>query len=225
MAIVLRLRRPVATQQRTVVDTAAVRNVSSNKPLDSGGEALVLRVARGDQRAMSELYDLTCTMVYSLANRIVGDRNLAEDVVVEVYAQAWRQASVFDPQRGSVAAWLMTLARTRAIDFVRARRRERAVDPLESAGDVEDGRPGPETSTSEAERQRFVRSAMLELSDEQREAIELAYYGGLSHSEIADRLGQPLGTVKTRIRLGMIRMRDLLQHMSATPRALQGGPA
>lgn len=225
MALVLQMKRSVAGRRRAVVNSAAVSSRSHNA---SASEEILLvqRIAGGDQSAMADLYDLTSALVYSLANRIVGDRNLAEDVVVEVYAQAWRQAASFDPQRGSVGAWLLTLARTRAIDFLRSQRRERAVDPLESASDVEDGRPGPEATTSEIERRHFVRGALDELSAEQREAIELAYYGGLSHSEIAERLGQPLGTVKTRIRLAMIRMRELLEHMRIVSQtAQQGRPA
>lgn len=177
---------------------------------------LVQRTAAGEQAALAELYDRSCHLVFGLALRILADRAAAEDAVVETYSQAWREAKAYDVQRGTASAWLLTLARCRAIDMLRSRKRERATDPLESAGDVPSAMPNPEESVGSAERDRFVRHALLGLSSEQREAIELAYFGGLSHTEIAARLSQPLGTVKTRIRLGMMRLRELLGHL-ATP--------
>ena len=116
----------------------------------------------------------------------------------------------------------MTITRSRAIDILRSRKRERVTDPLEAAGDIEASTPDPESATADAERHRFVRGALTNLSDDQREAIELAYFAGLSHSEIATRLGQPLGTIKTRIRLGMMRMRELLGHLAAPALAVSG---
>ena len=183
---------------------------------------MMQRTAAGDHAGLAELYDMSSHLVFGLALRILGDRDTAEDAVVEVYAQAWREAKNFDASRGTPCSWLMTLTRSRAIDILRSQKRDRAMDPLESAGDVEASTPGPEAATADAERHRFVRGALNRLSADQREAIELAYFTGLSHSEIAARLGEPLGTVKTRIRLGMIRMREVLGHL-ATPAWAVGG--
>ena len=177
---------------------------------DCAWAQLVQRVASGERDALTDLYDQSSALVYSLSLRILGDEAGAEDVVIEVYTHAWRTASTFDPARGTASAWLLTLTRSRAIDALRARRRNRAREPLEAAKDVASDAPGPEDLQVAAERQRFVANALERLGNEQREAIELAYFSGLSHSEIAARLQQPLGTVKTRIRLGMIKLRELL---------------
>lgn len=177
---------------------------------------LVQRVASGERDAIADLYDQTSHLVYSLALRILRDEPAAEDVVIEVYTHAWRMASTFEPERGSASAWLLTLTRSRAIDAMRARRRNRAQEPLEAAGEIQSDAPGPEDLNVAAERQRFVVGALQALGSEQREAIELAYFSGLSHSEIAARLQQPLGTVKTRIRLGMMKLREALGSLEPT---------
>jgi RNA polymerase sigma-70 factor, ECF subfamily len=184
-------------------------------PGEEAWNGLVERAAGGDQSAMADLYDASSARVFGLAVRILGDRNAAEDVVVEVYAQAWKSASSFDAQRGKVRAWLLTLTRSRAIDVLRSRRREPPSDPLDAASEVHSGGPGPEDQSSELQRRNYVRAALENLRPEQRQAIELAYFSDFSHSEIALKLGQPLGTIKTRIRLGMIALRELLQHMAA----------
>jgi RNA polymerase sigma-70 factor (ECF subfamily) len=172
-------------------------------------------MAAGDHSAMAELYDQTSALVFGLALRIVGEHAAAEDVVLEVYTQAWKQAAAFDPSRGSPSAWLLNLTRSRAIDQRRARRRDPATEPLETAGEISSDRPGPEAITAAAERQRFVQHALGSLSAELREVIQLAYFGGFSHSEISERLQQPLGTVKTRIRSGMMQLRTLLAPLNA----------
>jgi RNA polymerase sigma-70 factor (ECF subfamily) len=174
--------------------------------------AMIRRVAEGDQSAVGELYDATSRLVYGLALRILSDAGAAEEVTIDVFAQVWRQAASYDPRRGTPSAWLLTLARSRAIDRLRSGAQERRrAEPLEV---VEATQPSsgesPEESAAEAERRALVRSALDALPREQREVIELAYFGGLSHSEIAARLDQPLGTVKTRIRLAMGRLRDSL---------------
>ena len=166
---------------------------------------------------MAQLYDASSARIFGLAVRILGERNAAEDAVVEVYTQAWRDASSFDAQRGNARAWLLTIARSRAIDILRSRRREPPSYPLEAASEVHSGEPGPEEQSSELQRQTYVRSALDSLRPEQREAIELAYFSDFSHSEIASKLEQPLGTIKTRIRLGMMALRELLQHLAAAP--------
>jgi RNA polymerase sigma-70 factor, ECF subfamily len=166
---------------------------------------------------MAQLYDASSARVFGLALRILRDRNAAEDAVVEVYAQAWRDASRFDVQRGNACAWLLTMARSRAIDILRSRRREPPSEPLETAGEMHSAGPGPEDQSSELQRRNYVRGALGNLHPEQREAIELAYFSGFSHSEIASKLGQPLGTIKSRIRSGIMVLRELLEHMAVAP--------
>jgi RNA polymerase sigma-70 factor (ECF subfamily) len=182
-------------------------------------------MAARDQTAMAEFYDQTHQMVFGLAMRILADPVAAEDVLVEVYSQLWQQAADFDASRGSPSAWVLTLTRSRAIDARRARGRDRATEPLEAAGDVASERPGPEALSVAAERHRFVHGALAHLSTELRELVELAYFGGLSHSEIAARLGQPLGTVKTRIRSAMMQLRELLAPLNASVPAAEKEPS
>ena len=215
MTAIAMLRPLVAPMSARVVDSTSVKGklheAARGEPDWSG---LVHRAAAGDHAALAELSDATSHLVFGLALRIIGDRNEAEDAVVEVYAQAWRNAHTYDPSRGTPCSWLLTLTRSRAIDMLRSRRRERATDPIESASDVQADTPNPEDITADAERHRFVRCALEGLNAEQRQAIELAYFSGLSHTEIAMHLGQPLGTIKTRIRLGMMRLREVLEHLS-----------
>ena len=178
---------------------------------------LVARAGSGDERAMTDLYDRYGAVVYTVAYRVVGERADAEEVVVEAFAQAWRDAGRFEAARGSVAAWLTMIARSRALDLVRARaRRERlaataaSASPETSASGA-DPAANPAERTEQDERRRIVRQAMESLSPPQRQAIELAFFEGLSQSEIAERLGEPLGTVKTRVRLGMQKLRESLR--------------
>lgn len=178
---------------------------------------LVVRVARGDESALGQLYDRFGAMLYVVAFRVMGERADAEEVVMEAFAQAWRDAHRFDAGRGSVAAWLTVMARSRALDMVRAQsRRERITDTAAreepaSAPAMSSGFHAPGASVIEEERRRAVGTALAQLSPPQRQAIELAYYEGLSQSEIAERLSEPLGTIKTRIRLGMQKLREALR--------------
>lgn len=172
---------------------------------------LVQRIARNDQSALATLYDATNRLAYGLILRVIGDAGTAEEVLLDVYTQVWRKAANYDADRGSPLAWLMTIARTRAIDRLRSGWQDKhRKEPLDLLNDRETTAASPEEATVNAEMQRFVRTALSGLSPEQREVIELAYYGGLSHSEIAAKLNQPLGTVKTRTRLGMIKLREAL---------------
>ena len=181
---------------------------------DQDWAALIKRVAEGDQSALTALYDTTSRLVFGLILRVVTDRSSAEEVLLDVYTQVWRQASTYDAKRGAPLAWLMTIARTRGIDRLRSGKHEHQhKESLDAIGEVVASAPGPEADSVTAERRRIVCSALETLSAEQREVIELAYYSGLSHSEIALRLGQPLGTVKTRTRLGMMKLRDTLRPM------------
>jgi len=178
---------------------------------------LVARSAAGDERAMSDLYDRYGTVLYAVAYRVVGQRADAEEVVVEAFAQAWRDAGRFEAGRGSVAAWLTMIARSRALDLVRARgRRDKlaataAVSGLDAGPAAADPAASPADRAEEDERRRMVRQAIESLSPPQRQAIELAFFEGLSQSEIAARLNEPLGTVKTRVRLGMQKLRESLR--------------
>jgi RNA polymerase sigma-70 factor (ECF subfamily) len=165
------------------------------------GETIVRRLAAGDHSALGEFYDLFSGLVNALALRILRDGSEAEDVVQEVFLQAWRQASRFDAARGTPEAWLCMMARSRALDRLR-RRVSRREDPSEAA-------PAP-TDVPRNEEALAVRKAIGTLSDGQRRALELAYYEGLTQTEIAERLGEPLGTIKTRIRTAMFRLREVL---------------
>ena len=178
---------------------------------------LVAQAARGDERAVGRLYDRYGAVLYAVAYRIVGQRADAEEVVLEAFAQAWRDAPRFEAGRGSVAGWLTMIARSRALDLVRSRsRRERitasaAADRPDVSPAMGDFRPDPAQSLDHEERRRQVQEALALLSPPQRQAIELAYFEGLSQSEIAERLQEPLGTVKTRVRLGMQKLRECLR--------------
>jgi RNA polymerase sigma-70 factor, ECF subfamily len=164
-------------------------------------QVLLRRLAAGDHAALGEFYDLYAGLANGLALRILRDTSEAEDVVQEVFVQVWRQASRFDPERGTPEAWLCTMARTRALDRLRRRtsRREDPGDPSSAA-----------TESPRTEEALAVRKALEGLTADQRRALELAYYEGLTQSEIATRLGEPLGTIKTRIRTAMIRLREVL---------------
>lgn len=172
---------------------------------------LIHSLAAGNQQAMSALYDATNRLVYGLTLRILSDPSLAEEVLLDVYMQVWRQASAYDARRGGPLAWLTTLARSRAIDRLRSgKQRQQREESLEVAGD-HSVPPNIEETVAASEIRQRVQAALDLLSPEQREVIELAYYGGMSHSEIAAKLGQPLGTVKTRTRLGMMKLRETLK--------------
>lgn len=177
---------------------------------------LVAAMARGAQGAISALYDRYGAGLFGLALRITRERSDAEDVVIDAFAQAWRDAGTFRTDRGSVAAWLATITRSRALDLVRGRgRRERAHDAALAQAATEPAAVGrapvsPTDAVLADERSRLVAAALEQLPEPQRQAIELAYFEGLSHSEIATHLAAPLGTVKTRVRLGLAKLRDLL---------------
>jgi RNA polymerase sigma-70 factor (ECF subfamily) len=176
-------------------------------------ERLIERAGRGDRSALVALYDRFAPSLLALAMRILRSKSEAEDVVQDAFVRAWREAPSFDRNRGSAAAWLATLARNRAIDVLRARARQsRHSDEHRHAAELElgDRARSPELDASVSERAVAVRAAIEALSPEQREALELAYFAGLSHSEISAALGHPLGTVKTRLLSAARRLRDAL---------------
>ena len=172
---------------------------------------LVDRTARGEVAAFKELYDATSRRVFGLTLKVLEDRMAAEEATLEAYTYLWRNALRYDPERGNVMQWLLTVARSRALDQLRSRvRRRKREYPLEAVAEVEDPSPGPEDLSSKAEQCVRVRQALASLPRLQREAIETAYWAGLSHTEVADALGQPLGTVKSRIRTGLASLRRQL---------------
>ena len=173
-------------------------------------EDLIRRMAEGDADACGRFYDRYARLAYPLILRIVGNPSDAADVLQDVFWEAWQAAATYDPARGSPEAWIVMRARTRAIDRLRAvrRRSETFVAPLDEGLAAAPAEGGGDAAERAAD--RVVVAAMLgRLPEPQREAIELAYYGGLTQTEIAERLKQPLGTVKTRMRLGLERLREM----------------
>ena len=184
-------------------------------------EALVALVARGDEAALAELYDRVGGIAYGIAFRVLRDDRLAEDAVQEGFLAVWRSAATYRAERAPARTWIVTLVHRRAVDLVRREERRRA-DPLELVQRQEPADPAG-SAEDEAwlgfERER-VQQALRLLPDAQREAIELSYYGGYSQSELAERLGLPLGTIKSRIFAGLARLREALDEAegSWTPR-------
>lgn len=170
-------------------------------------EELIARVSWREEPALGEIYDRYNRLVYSIALRIVGDRESAEEVVQDVFQAVWLSAGSFQPN-GSLSAWLIGITRHRAIDATRSKRyraraREDLLDDTRLAGATE--------SPADALMLRsVVRAAMEQLPPSQRQALDLAYYGGLTHTEIAARLGEPVGTIKSRMRMGLMKLRELL---------------
>ena len=195
----------------------APQGVAYGPDVDLG---LVRRMLEGDEQALSAFYGRWFPIVNGLVTRILKSADDVEDVVEETFWQAWRQSSRFTADRGSVQTWILTIARSRALDRLRATRRLREDSIDDSSGTesaVKDDRPMSLRSTSDpssdaehSERRQLVAVALSELPEEQRQALELGYFGGLSQTEIAERTGQPLGTIKTRMRLAMLKLRDRL---------------
>ena len=172
--------------------------------------ARMVRLRAGDNRALEELYERHGGLMFSVALRILGRQADAEEVLQEAWLQAWKRAGSYDQTRGTVVAWLVTLARSRAIDRLRSRASRQRVE--ETVADDPPPPPAEDPSTTAAHRQLHekVTTALATLAPQQREVLELAYFGGLSQSEIATRLGAPLGTVKSWVRQGLMRLRELV---------------
>ena len=181
---------------------------------------LLARVAKGDHQAFSQLYDHSSTLLFTLAVRILRNHEEAAELLQDVYLEVWRKVSRYDIGRGTPIAWLITLTKSRAIDRLRAKtaRGYQATDSLEAgtAAQLTDDGPSPFETKADQELRTAVVTAVAGLPQAQQQAIELAYYEGLSHTEIASRLNQPLGTVKTRIKLGMSKLREGLQQWRNT---------
>jgi RNA polymerase sigma-70 factor, ECF subfamily len=175
---------------------------------DTSDESLLARVASGDEAALGDLYDRFGRVAYGLALRVLRDERLAEDAVQEAFLAIWRQAASFRPERAKAQTWVLTLVHRRAVDLVR-REQHRRTEALEQDAEV----PGGASAAEDADlrrRREAVQQALEQLPEEQRRPIELAYYAGLSQSELAERLGEPLGTIKSRMFTGLKRLRELL---------------
>ena len=217
--------RPTATGSNSL--RAAAGAAGERAPLREAGpsdEALMFGLVNRDVAALETLYDRYSTLVYSVAARVVSDRGLAEDIVQEVFLRLWRRPNSYDSSHGRFAAWIASVARNRSIDELRRRsRRMRLEDPGEDAPEripSEDRMGDPQREAELGEQRAAVRAAMEALPPEQRRVLQLAYFGGLTQAEIARHTGSPLGTVKTRVRLGMQKLRLLL---SDTWTAREGG--
>jgi RNA polymerase sigma-70 factor (ECF subfamily) len=188
--------------------TSQLRRIS-----EQDDPALVARIARRESDALEQLYERYRVVVYHLAFKVLNNRESAEEVVLEVFWQVWREAERYDGQRGSVGAWLATVARSRAIDALRSRRGNLTTteDDVETFSAATETVVDLETQISLEQRATLVRSALESLPTDQRAALELSFFTGLSHAEIAAQLHEPLGTVKTRIRSAMMRLRDRLR--------------
>ena len=174
----------------------------------AGLAELLRRASRGDEAAFADLYDRTSTKVYGLARRVVRDPAQAEEVAQETYLAVWRQAARYDSAQGGPLAWILTIAHRRAVDRVRSAESARERDLRFAAlGDGSDYDMVAETVTTSLEAAR-VRRALASLTEVQREAVLLAYYGGYTYKEVCELLDMPLGTIKTRVRDGRIRLRD-----------------
>src|SRR5213595_2801778 len=171
-------------------------------------EAVVALIARSDEQALAELYDRFGRVAYGLALRVLRDEALAEDAVQEAFFTAWRTADAFVPERAKASTWLLTLVHRRAVDLVRREDRRRT-EPLTESVEPPSMGSAEDDAWLRFERER-VQTALKRLPDQQREALELAYYGGFTQSELAERLGEPVGTIKSRMFTGLARLRELL---------------
>lgn len=181
--------------------------------------ALIRRMCEADETALGALYDRWMRSLYSLVMHLLKDADEAEDVVEETFWQAWRKASTYEPSRGAVSTWLLTIGRRKALDRIRAKRRHKE-EPFgqdRTFADLKSPALDPSQNAEGSELRRHVLAALQELPAEQREVLELGYFSGLSQTEIADATGQPLGTVKTRMRLAMQKLREpLSMHRQGT---------
>lgn len=172
---------------------------------------LLIRIKQGDERALAEFYDLTSSRVYSLALYVLNDSAMAEEVTLDVYLQIWQRAGQFDANRGKPLTWVTVLNRSRSIDRLRARHKEK--EKNKSLNDVDEYQATlsmNKTFDLPCDQSQVVHKALASLSPEQCQVIKMAYFEGLSQREIAEKINKPLGTVKTRIRLGMINLRKTL---------------
>ena len=197
------------SETRTLGDLLYADDTKAHVP-ESHWIELVQSIAGGDQHALSALYEQAHRLVFTLMVRITNDRATAEELTIEVFHEVWRRASRYDPAGGSVVGWIMNQARSRAIDRLRFEQRKKRVNP---DADVPPDAPAaidPQEIVDVRERGRVVRNALEVLKPEERQAIETAFFGELTYREVADKLDQPLGTVKTRVRSGLAKLRQAL---------------
>jgi len=184
----------------------SIRPASTTSDDDS---SLIRRIADGDEAALATLYDRWSQVVYSLVAHLLNDADGAEDVVEETFWQIWQRAASYDASRGTLRTWILTIGRSRALDRLRSRKRNRE-DGAVDLSLIRDPRSDPSQQVEGMERSNLVYAALGQLPEDQRVALELAYFRGLSQSEISTLMGEPLGTIKTRMRLGMQKLRDML---------------
>lgn len=201
-----------AAQSPIAISVVGLRAPWSEQPMSreapqSTDEELVEAVALADEDALGELYDRFGKVAYGLAYKILQDAALAEDAVQEAFLQIWRRAGTYRPERAKASTWLLTFVHRRAVDLVR---REQTRRTLPVVGEPQGADPGADDEAVARSRREVVQDALRRLPAEQREPIELAYYAGLTQSELAERLGQPLGTIKSRMFSGLQRLRILL---------------
>jgi RNA polymerase sigma-70 factor (ECF subfamily) len=209
----------ISPPEEAVVGSSAVGRVAhGERPLEQATDQELLGlVARSDDIALAELYDRYGGVAYGLALRILRDDGLAQDAVQDAFLAVWRSAAGFLPERAKPSTWILTLVHRRAVDLVRREQRRRT-EPLEPEQHPATG-PSDEEAAVRFFR-RAVQVALAQLPADQRQAIELAYYAGLSQSEVAERLGQPLGTIKSRTFAGLSRLRELLREAGVEEPAL-----
>jgi RNA polymerase sigma-70 factor (ECF subfamily) len=171
---------------------------------------MVRSIAAGDQRALNSIYELTYRVVFTLIMRIIKNRETAEELTLDVYHDVWRRASAFDPANGSVVGWIVNQARSRAIDRLRYEQRKKRVNTDTSLSPNGGASPDPQSALQADERTRRLQSALDILNVEERQAIEMAFFSELTYQEVATRLNQPLGTIKSRIRSGLGKLRSRL---------------
>ncbi|ALD63351.1 RNA polymerase sigma factor SigK [Arthrobacter sp. YC-RL1] len=180
------------------------------EPVTAAPEELLRRIAGGDERAFEQFYDCLAPRVYGLVRRLLRDEAQSEEILQEVFVQAWQHAARFDPARGSAAGWLLTLAHRRTVDRIRSSQASRERDLRMGLQEIGTEYNDVEENAILHDESRRIVQALKRLSEAQRAAIELAYFGGYTHHEVADLLKIPVGTAKTRIRDGMIKLRDLM---------------
>lgn len=191
---------------------AAASSALAGVRVSTDWEDCLQRIQARDERALSELYDHSSRAVYGLAMRITGNSADADEVVCDVYAQIWRTAGRFDRMRGTAISWILMLTRSRALDLLRSRGdRASREQGLDEAHEFSSPHANAEQSAILGQRKRLIEKALELLDEDQRSLIELAFFRGLSHAELSEQLGLPLGTVKTRIRLGMMKLRSRLE--------------
>ncbi|HUO07662.1 MAG TPA: sigma-70 family RNA polymerase sigma factor [Phycisphaerae bacterium] len=209
-----------AREARSLRRTSAVSRSNEPNPLLD----VLKRMAQGEHTALARCYDQMGPVVFSLAVRMLRDRPAAEDVTQDIFVQVWRQAANYDTGRGSPEAWIMMIARTRILDRLRSRSAGIVLKPVgDNLPDAPDAEDWPEDLAISREDAVNVRRALSELPADQKHAIELAFFDGMTHVEIAEKLNVPLGTIKTRIRLGLIKIRDSLRELMGETLVEPGG--